>query len=120
VAGFAELVVDVVPVEFFLWVRFTGFLESLAAGAELVLFEAGAEVAGAVVFCAAIKLTAASIVKIIGFMFVSPSLLMVNLITLREPSCAGIHGAAIACAGDRDHPCWGRFGEGIFMKERSG
>ena len=64
-------------------VVFTGFLELAAAGAELVLFEiAGAEVAGAGVFCAAIKLAAASIVKIIGFIFVSFYLSGVNLIHL--------------------------------------
>lgn len=86
VAGLAELVVEVAgaPVAgFLLWLRFTGFLESAAAGAELVLFEiAGAEVAGAGVFCAAIKLAAASIVKIIGFIFVSFYLSGVNLIHL--------------------------------------
>jgi len=86
VAGLAELVVEVAvaPVAgFWLWLRSTGFLESAGAGAELVLFEiAGAEVAGAGVFCAAIKLAAASIVKIIGFIFVSFYLSGVNLIHL--------------------------------------
>lgn len=67
-AGLAELVAAGVVLLGLLWCFFTGFLESVvAAGAELELFEtAGAGVAGAGV-CAAIKLAAARIVKIMGF-----------------------------------------------------
>jgi hypothetical protein len=75
-AGLAELEVEVAgaPVAGFLLWRFVGFLESVAAGAEVELLAvAGAEVAGAGVFCAAIRLTAASRVKIMGFILVSPS-----------------------------------------------
>jgi hypothetical protein len=122
-AGLAELEVEVAgaPVAGFLLWRFVGFLESVAAGAEVELLAvAGAEVAGAGVFCAAIRLTAASRVKIMGFIWCLLLVSVVNLITLREPSCAGIRGTAIACVGDHDHPCGARCGERIFMKNRSG
>jgi hypothetical protein len=79
-AGLVELVLEaagVVPLGL-VWCFFTGFLESVvAAGAELELFEVAGEVAGAGVagagVCAAIKLAAARIVKIRGFISRSPS-----------------------------------------------
>ena len=74
-AGLLELlVVADVPLLDFLC-RFTGFLESVPdwAGVEVEDFVAGAGVAGAGVFWAASKLTAASMVRIRGFIGSSPS-----------------------------------------------